>query len=380
MITVVGRLAFAALCVAVVAGCRYEPALYVEPSPDARPAGDQPGSADAGRPADSPGDATMMGARPDAADTSPSPDAGAGDGGPDARSGCGPNQIAACYTGPSGTSGVGLCREGSRTCQADGTFGACQGERIPGAEQCNGLDEDCDGAIDEGCPVDGALLVTEGARASSPAFGSLTLDQNQPFTHRCPPGQAIVAFTGNSGYAIDSLGVICARLQVKEDRGAQPFRYPLALEPGQSFAPVGGTSGGVNNATRCPPGFVVNGIGAWPSRPAAVCPVNYCSAVTATACPTNFGLEIHCSRYQIEGAPGGFRFAAIDEMPYRTAAREEVDLTPFGFPSSKAEYRCPAGQVVVDVSASVGPWPYDCAKTAVNGLRVTCAAPTVSLR
>jgi hypothetical protein len=28
----------------------------------------------------------------------------------------------------------------------------------------------------------------------------------------------------------------------------------------------------------------------------------------------------------------------------------------------------------------VGPWPYDCSKTAVNGLRVSCTEPTVRLR
>jgi hypothetical protein len=100
----------------------------------------------------------------------------------------------------------------------------------------------------------------------------------------------------------------------------------------------------------------------------------------ATSCPTNFGLEIQCSRYRIEGAPGSFRFVRVDEMAFRTAARVEVDLSGFGFPNAKAEYACPAGQVVVDAAASIGPWPFDCPKTTVNGLRVACAAPAVRLR
>ncbi|TAK24010.1 MAG: hypothetical protein EPO40_24925, partial [Myxococcaceae bacterium] len=55
-----------------------------------------------------------------------------------------------CYTGPAGTRGVGICHDGSRSC-VGGVFGAlCPGEQVPGAEVCNGLDDDCDGAIDEG--------------------------------------------------------------------------------------------------------------------------------------------------------------------------------------------------------------------------------------
>jgi alpha-tubulin suppressor-like RCC1 family protein len=54
-----------------------------------------------------------------------------------------------CYTGPSGTVGVGACRAGTQTCMA-GSFGACVGQVLPAAETCNGIDDDCDGTIDEG--------------------------------------------------------------------------------------------------------------------------------------------------------------------------------------------------------------------------------------
>ncbi|MEZ4474953.1 MAG: MopE-related protein [bacterium] len=55
----------------------------------------------------------------------------------------------ACYGGPDGTAGVGLCRQGRRACGAEG-LGACVGEVGPAVEVCDGSDNDCDGRVDEG--------------------------------------------------------------------------------------------------------------------------------------------------------------------------------------------------------------------------------------
>jgi MYXO-CTERM domain-containing protein len=54
-----------------------------------------------------------------------------------------------CYTGPAGTSGRGVCRGGTQTCTA-GSWGACAGQVVPGAESCNRRDDDCDGRVDDG--------------------------------------------------------------------------------------------------------------------------------------------------------------------------------------------------------------------------------------
>jgi hypothetical protein len=56
-----------------------------------------------------------------------------------------------CYSGPAGTEGEGACVAGVNLCTAEGRWGVwCEGEVVPGAEDCgNGIDDDCDGTVDD---------------------------------------------------------------------------------------------------------------------------------------------------------------------------------------------------------------------------------------
>ena len=67
---------------------------------------------------------------------------------------CPPGEMSACYTGPPGTEGVGICTGGVKTCNAHGTsFGPCIGEITPQPETCfNNVDDNCNGEVNESGP------------------------------------------------------------------------------------------------------------------------------------------------------------------------------------------------------------------------------------
>lgn len=70
---------------------------------------------------------------------------------------CTPGMTKSCYQGAPGTQGVGPCKAGTQTCNANGTsWGACVGQVLPKSEVCvNNIDEDCNGTVDDSVDYDG---------------------------------------------------------------------------------------------------------------------------------------------------------------------------------------------------------------------------------
>lgn len=68
----------------------------------------------------------------------------------------------ACFDGPAATRSVGICRDGVRSCvhRPDGSYGMsdCGGQVLPAEEVCNGLDDNCNGQVDEDPAAPGTQL------------------------------------------------------------------------------------------------------------------------------------------------------------------------------------------------------------------------------
>lgn len=82
----------------------------------------------------------------------------------------------ACYTGPAGTRDKGICHDGTQACAVTtpGTpaWGACVGQQQPTTEICNGLDDDCNGKVDDGIASPTPGEVTGDACCNSKAPGT----------------------------------------------------------------------------------------------------------------------------------------------------------------------------------------------------------------
>jgi hypothetical protein len=76
---------------------------------------------------------------------------------------CKPGRVASCYTGQDDTAGVGPCTKGTRTCSDQGIWSGCLGEVVPTAEACSdGVDNNCNGMVDEDVDADGDGFTTCG--------------------------------------------------------------------------------------------------------------------------------------------------------------------------------------------------------------------------
>jgi hypothetical protein len=86
----------------------------------------------------------------------------------------------ACTPGDSCTAGFGICAEGTRTCDSSGAW-TCSPINTPQPETCNGLDDNCDGQIDEGalCPAEQHCQL---GQCQAPAVASAAAGQSTSVT------------------------------------------------------------------------------------------------------------------------------------------------------------------------------------------------------
>jgi hypothetical protein len=187
------------------------------------------------------------------------PDSGTPDAGPTGI--CSPGQTRACYPHGSGTDdptiGQGACQAGTQSCVlANGVYawGICSGHVTPQAETCNGLDDDCNGTVDDTCPG-GIELVAAG---ESGLYGG---SGGTPFEANCAPG-AVRGFSVKYGTSIDRLEVQCGELNVVPSN-TEPSGYAVTVTPTANLGPYGGTGGSTTKSFTCPANTVASGFFGW---------------------------------------------------------------------------------------------------------------------
>jgi uncharacterized protein YfaP (DUF2135 family) len=134
---------------------------------------------------------------------------------------CTPGNVESCFVGPPGKRDVGACTDGTQTCHGtqSGSWGACTGSIGPTPEVCDGLDNDCNGCVDDG-------LTCTGSKLECPS----TVPDVLPFTTVSYPGHTYL--TGAvSSWSWTVQGGPCDQL----------FQTTTGNPPSQSFT-LGGTS------------------------------------------------------------------------------------------------------------------------------------------
>jgi hypothetical protein len=95
---------------------------------------------------------------------------------------CRDGETRACYAGPRGTQGIGACSDGIETCADAQWQGTCLGDVTPFVEKCNGIDDDCNGMVDDveefGEPCTGANDCAGERRCVGDRVGCVAPEQN----------------------------------------------------------------------------------------------------------------------------------------------------------------------------------------------------------
>lgn len=87
----------------------------------------------------------------------------------------------------------GVCQAGTQYCSDDATWGECIGQILPGPEVCNGLDDNCDGVVDDGNPQGGGACETGLAGICSAGTetcqdgGIVCVPNQEPGPEKCGP-------------------------------------------------------------------------------------------------------------------------------------------------------------------------------------------------
>lgn len=131
---------------------------------------------------------------------------------------CALGSMRSCYEGPAGTSGVGICHDGAQTCiPADpgATWGPCEGQALPEADRCDGIDYTCTGVPGVGCAC--ILGMTRACYGGAPGTRGVGLCRDG--TNACVAGGAGPEWSGTCSGERQPSPEICANGQDEDCDG-----------------------------------------------------------------------------------------------------------------------------------------------------------------
>jgi hypothetical protein len=95
---------------------------------------------------------------------------------------------------------------------------------VPAPEQCNGSDDNCDGVVDEGCPV--ALSPSNALQRESLGDSWGGAD----FAETCADNEVLVGLKVGVGAWIDQITAVCRTYALHVNKQVVPYQYSFALD------------------------------------------------------------------------------------------------------------------------------------------------------
>jgi len=120
-------------------------------------------------------------------------------------------------------------------------------------EICNGIDDDCDQTIDNGCPS----TFLRGAATAGTTLGDST--GGGPYSEQCANDEVLVGLQVGFSTWLDQIDVKCQQLSLGVDKSSTPYKYSVKFGPTHLLAPHPATTNDTVQAIDCPAGKVLVG-------------------------------------------------------------------------------------------------------------------------